>query len=278
MQFRWPLAPVLFLVTWMSSGPSWAQGTDPCSEQKPEFDAVSIRQIDPYQRISSPGSTAYIFARHQPCVYSEDKVTCQLGLAELIREAYQRKRYEVIGPNWLMEDVFVFQAVLGEKTSKEVARQMLRRALEDRFGLQCHIEKKLLPVYEMIIGPGGLHLTQADPPGKQKMLVLDGRQSASMVRSAGKFSAVDMALDEFGYWVGNTAGLNRPVLNGTGLKERYKIDLHWYPSDDTDSSKGLKDPAMVPALKRQTGLVLHKKDTAVDVLVIDKVNRTPTAN
>jgi len=278
MQSWGSLALVPFLMSWMISVPAWPQNTSLMNEQRPAFDAVSIRQIESSKRISSPGSTSYIFTRHKPCVYLEDKVLCQLALGELIWEAYQRKRYEVTGPTWLMEDVFVFQAILPERTSKEDARLMMQRALEERFGLRSHVEKKLLPVYEIVVGPGGQHLTPADPPDRQKKINVDGGPASYMVRSAGKFAAVAMRLDELGYWIESTAGLDRPVLNATGLDERYKIDLHWDPADETDSPSTEKDTGIVGALKKQAGLVLRKQDAPVDILVIDRVNRTPTPN
>ncbi len=265
-------------ITHIVSVPTCAQNAGGEKEQRPTFDAISIRQMEPYARSIASGSTSYVFARHLPCVYSDDKVICQLSLGELIEEAYQRKRYEVVGPQWLIEDLYVFQAILSEKTSKENARLMIQRALEDRFLLKLHFEKRVLPVYEIRPGPRGAHLLSVDPPDQRRSLVLDRRAGASVVRSAGRFSAVAMRLDQLGFWISDTAGLDRPVLNGTGLDKQYKIELHWDPIDNADSKSDLRDQGILVALKVQAGLVLKQAQRPVDVLVIDSVSRNPTSN
>jgi len=257
---------------------TWSQEPSSISDKKPTFDAVSIRQIEAYKRFSSPGSTSYIFTPHKPCVYSEDKVLCQVSLEELIREAYQRKRYEVTGPKWLGEDVFVFQAVLTPKTSKENARAMMQSALEERFGIKSHLESKLLKAYVILAGPTGQHLTPADPPDHRKKLAVDGAPASYVTSSAGRFAAVAMRLDDLGPWIERSAGLNAPVLNKTGLDGEYKIDLHWEPTNDTDSPGTEGDMGIVNALRKQAGLVLRKEDVPVEILVIEQVNRSPTPN
>jgi uncharacterized protein (TIGR03435 family) len=271
-------AAALLFAMLIGSVRAWPQKAIDDKDILPKFDAVSIRQIEAYEKVTTSGSASYTFALHKPCVYSEDKLVCQLSLAELIWEAYQRKRYEVVGPSWLGEDVFVFQGIFPEKTDKEGARHMMQNALEDRFGIICHVEKKLIPVYEMVAGSNGLHLTPVDPSDQKQKLTLDGHPGASVVRSNGEFSALALSLDELGLWIANTAGLDRPVLNGTGLHDRYKIDLHWDPESNLASDGGSQNQGILTALRKQTGLLLKKDHTMTEVLVIDHINRTPTPN
>jgi uncharacterized protein (TIGR03435 family) len=278
MKFCGALTLFTFLIGSASGVSGWSQKLSSIDDRRPTFETVSIRQIEAFKRFSSPGSTSYISAPHKPCAYSEDRVLCQISLEELVREAYQRKRYEVTGPKWLGEDVFVFQATLTPKTSKDDARLMLRSALEERFGLKAHLESKLLKAYVILACPGGPHLTPADPPDRQKKIAVDGAPASYVTSSAGKFAAVAMRLDDLGPWIERSASLNAPVLNKTGLEGQYKIELHWDPTNDTDSPSTEGDTGIMNALKKQAGLVLRKQDVPVEILVIDEVNRTPTPN
>ena len=122
------------LMSWTSVGSLCSQQMSTAKERKTAFDAVLIRQVEAYQRTSTPGTTSFLSAPHKPCVYSGEKVLCQLSLAELIGEAYQRKPYEVNGPKWLNEDLFIFQALVTEHSSKDDARSMMQSALAVRFG------------------------------------------------------------------------------------------------------------------------------------------------
>jgi uncharacterized protein (TIGR03435 family) len=277
MQSWRPLALLLFISS-TSTASAWSQSPSPIHQRKLTFDAVSIRQIEAFTRYGTGGTTGYLFTQHKPCVYSEDKVLCQLSLEELVREAYQRKRYEVTGPEWLAKDVFVFQAVLPDKTNKDDARLMMRAALEDRFGLRSHLQSKRIKTYLLVAGPSGPHLVPADPPERQKKIVVNGGPASFVRSSSGTFAAVAIRLDDLGPWIERSAGLDGPVLNRTGLDGQYKIDLHWDPINDTDSLRGENDTGIVTALKAQAGLVLNKEEVPVDVLVVDAVSRTPTPN
>jgi uncharacterized protein (TIGR03435 family) len=263
----------LLLISSVLTVPIQSQESSLKNEVRPAFDAVSIRQIEAYQRTSSAGSSSFLFAPHKSCVYADDKVTCQLSLEELVREAYQRKRYEVNGPKWLGEDLYVFQGVLATKTSQEDARLMMQRALEERFVLKFHVESKPIKAYVLLAAPDGQRLIPAEAPDHRKLVAVKGFPALSVSSSRGRFAAVAIGLDMLGIWVEHGAGLDRPVLNGTGLDGLYKFDLHWNPPEDDANDMG-----MVGALKSQAGLILSKQGVLVDVLVIDQVTRTPTEN
>jgi uncharacterized protein (TIGR03435 family) len=267
-----------FLGSCAVSGMMYPQSTASTANGKPTFDAVSIRQIESYKQINSPGSVGYVYTLHKPCVYSEDKVLCQLSLDELIREAYQRRKYEITGPEWLAKDVFVFQAILKEKASQDDARLMIQAAIEDRFDLNFHTEHTLIKAYVMLAAPSGLHLVPADPPDRQKKIVVNNGPASYVTSSVGKFAAVAIRLDDLGRWVQRIADLDAPVLNGTGLDGQYKLELDWNLSDNTDSLSSHNDNGIVDALKKQSGLILRRQDVPVEMLVIDHINRTPTPN
>jgi len=79
------------------------------------------------------------------------------------------------------------------------------------------------------------------------------------------------------------AGIEREVIDRTGLAGRYDFTLKWTPmvptrSQDADApAAGDTGPSLFAALQEQFGLKLEPQRGAVRVVVIDRVDR-PTAN
>jgi len=85
-----------------------------------------------------------------------------------------------------------------------------------------------------------------------------------------------------------TAVLDKPVLDQTGLKEKYDFILKWTP--DPGQLRGLGGPPpaaandnldappdLFTAVQQQLGLKLESTKAPADVLVIDRIER-PSAN
>ena len=70
-------------------------------------------------------------------------------------------------------------------------------------------------------------------------------------------------------------GIDRPVLDRTGLKGNFGFELKFTPAQAVNPDPDR--PHLVTALTEQLGLKLEATQAAVDVLVIDSVER-PTAN
>lgn len=65
--------------------------------------------------------------------------------------------------------------------------------------------------------------------------------------------------------------LDRPVLDKTGFAGVFNFTLQWSP-DEADG------PSIYTALEEQLGLKLISRKDPIELLVIDRVNRTPTEN
>lgn len=244
----------------------------------PAFDVVSVRQIETTQVERGPNSVAYITTAHKACDYSLGRVTCQLSLKELIAEAFKLKQYEIAAPGWLADNLFVFQATMLPNTGKEDVRVMLQQALEDRFGLRFHFAQRTVSGYAMIPAKGGARLQPADDAEHRQSLTLGGRGGASLTMSPGQFSAVAIPLDLLAANLQTFAGLDRPVVNMTGLDGVYKIDLHWRETEDNESIERGMDPGFREAVRAQLGLDLERRQIQARVLVVDHANRGPTEN
>jgi uncharacterized protein (TIGR03435 family) len=72
--------------------------------------------------------------------------------------------------------------------------------------------------------------------------------------------------------------LGRPVENATGFKERFDFVLQWTPDAAPAGAASQDFGSLVTAIREQLGFRLVARKRPVDVIVIDHVDATPTAN
>lgn len=192
----------------------------------------------------------------------------------LLMEAYEMWSYQISGPREIEDGQFDIVAKVPAGATREQFQAMLRNLLEERFQLKLHHENKQVPVYILVVGAKGpkLQKTRYDlagaggNPAPRPMLAL-GRA----VFPASPVSAMMGLL---------TAELGRPVLDETGLKERYDITLVYTPMSYKPS--GPDDPAdLGPGILgavETLGLKLVPGKRAVDFLVVDHCEKTPAGN
>jgi uncharacterized protein (TIGR03435 family) len=129
------------------------------------------------------------------------------------------------------------------------------------------------------------------PPGKPGMIFFFPRPGSPVASASARMMTLDVLLG------GLALHFGRPVVDKTGLTGTYDFKLLWVPdqaemggigpppaSETPSGQAGLLDAASEPApslsaaFERQLGLKLEDKKGPVQVLVVDKVNRTPTEN
>jgi uncharacterized protein (TIGR03435 family) len=78
-----------------------------------------------------------------------------------------------------------------------------------------------------------------------------------------------------------SSAVGRPVLDKTGLAERYDFVLQWTPdvaaAENPDAAPADSGPTIFTALQEQLGLRLETAKGPVDTIVIDQIER-PSAN
>jgi uncharacterized protein (TIGR03435 family) len=84
--------------------------------------------------------------------------------------------------------------------------------------------------------------------------------------------------------------LQRAVIDSTGLKGKYDLDLHWVnppkpgkivpgrPESDAQTPEIDDGPDIQRAIKDQLGLKVESKKGRADMLVIDHVEKLPVEN
>ena len=156
---------------------------------------------------------------------------------------------------------------------------MLQKLLADRCQLKFHREKKELSAYAITVGRTGAKFSKSerDPNGLPGLFF----------RGPGtNLNVTNATITEFANLM-QSAVLDRPVVNQTGLSERYDFILKWTP--DPGQMLGLggapppppdtadAPPDLFTAIQQQLGLRLESTKAPVDVLVIDRIEK-PSAN
>jgi uncharacterized protein (TIGR03435 family) len=99
------------------------------------------------------------------------------------------------------------------------------------------------------------------------MTLADGRSSMRTV-------AESMA----GFAARLSGQLGLPVVDATHLTGRYDFVLHWVAEGPGYPTGDQAGPTIFTALEDQLGLRLRKGKARVNVLVVDRLEKTPTEN
>jgi uncharacterized protein (TIGR03435 family) len=195
-----------------------------------------------------------------------------VSLESLIQRAYGMQDYQISGPNWLKSARYDIEAEAPPSTSDEDYALMVRSLLRDRFKLTAHRDQEVLPVYALVIAKNGPKLEPVKGEGSS---VRSTRNQISMEMGSAK--TIAQVLSRY---------TGRPVIDETGLTGTFKCELSWTPDENEGSSTNQpgmsaavnSGPSIFTALQEQLGLKLVPKKDAVEILVVDSVNRIPTEN
>jgi uncharacterized protein (TIGR03435 family) len=153
---------------------------------------------------------------------------------------------------------------------------MVQKLLAERFGLEFHREKRELSAYVITLDKAGVKMAKVE--GNRGNLPGFGG------RGPGAIGVRNSTMPEFADFL-QARILERPVVDQTGLTDRYDFTLEWKPDP---SQLGPNAPATLPAnleerpdlmtaIRQQLGLKIEAGKAAVEVLVIDKIVK-PTEN
>ncbi len=159
------------------------------------------------------------------------------------------------GPPWLETATFHIVAKAEEPVGDGAIMQMLQQLLKDRFKLEAHRESRTIQAYVLGVAKNGPKLEKSAGGG------------STTQNSRGRISARASTMDHFAQVLSRQ--MDFPVLNETGLDGVFDLTLEWTNADT--------EPSIFVALQEQLGLRLSSRKTAVDVLVIDHVEK-PSEN
>ena len=195
--------------------------------------------------------------------------TSNSSLEMLVLWAYDTRKDRLFGqPKWLDSVAYDVVAKAAEQTPPATIPQMrlmMQSLLAERFQLGVHRETREMPMYALVLGKGGskLHLTEAvDNP-------VSARNPFGMTRS-GRLSGTQVSTGMLARVLSDQLG--RAVEDQTGLKGVFDFTLDWAPDTDPDAPTGA---SIFTAIQEQLGLKLDPRKGQVEVLVIDRIERTP---
>jgi uncharacterized protein (TIGR03435 family) len=208
-------------------------------------------------------------------------------------------------PKWVTTTRFDIQASAQGNPSKDQMRLMMQSLLADHFKLYVHYETRHVPVFVLLVDqPGTLGpllqrhpddipcpTTFRSPAPTAEPVTVDSRFPVTcggllgMNPSApGRFRAgarnVPMELIASSM-AGGASGLDRPVLDRTGLSGNYDFAIEFAPQPDDPSIPGANSrsdptgPTFAEALREQLGLKLEPLTGPFDVLFIDNIVEPP---
>jgi uncharacterized protein (TIGR03435 family) len=207
--------------------------------------------------------------------------TAGTSLVDLMMFAYGVHQAQVTGgPEWMKTEKFdlLIQPNMPGRPSTAQMRSIARKLLADRFKLVMHHAQKELPVYGIVAAKGGPKLT---PTTAESVAT----NTATAGYREGEFMAKNATMSEFASLMQRYIGLDRPIVDHTGIGGKYDFKLDWAPDSSplsgTAPGRAASDanagPDFFTAIQEQLGLKLQPLKEPTDVLVIDSVER-PSEN
>lgn len=250
--------------TWPIPEPPKAMAADAVLK----FEVITVKPSDP----NRPGKLFTIRGRHL--------MTINTTMNDMVTFAYGLHVKQIIGaPDWFATEKFDLDGVPeaeGRPNTKQM-KELIQSALTDRFKLTFHHDQKELSVYALTVAKGGPKMTETiHQPNDPKNFLFRGLGQLMVTNSTMKDFCDGM----------QSAVMDRPVVDHTGLTARYDFELKWTPDDSQFAVFGPRPtpkddpnapPSLYTALPEQLGLKLEPTKAMADVFVIDHVEK-PAAN
>jgi uncharacterized protein (TIGR03435 family) len=192
-------------------------------------------------------------------------------LLRMIMAAYDVTEYQIVGgPAWIREDRWDLDAKaegLPANAQPDQVLPLLKKLVEDRFGLQVRRELRPMPAYRLAVDRGGHKMTPATDAG------LGGSARTQNGVKSMRIEAKHMPMKEFAQTLSRR--LDRPIVDRTELAGNYDFTLEWSP-DPVAADDGA-GASVFTAIREQLGLRLESAREDVEVLVIVGAER-PAGN
>jgi uncharacterized protein (TIGR03435 family) len=242
------------------------------ADANPNFDVATIKPSAPDAKGKGFGFRGGHF------------VTFNTNVNDLIAFAYGLHAKQIVdGPAWFGVDLFDIEGkpdAEGRPNLKQMGL-MVQKLLTDRFKLTFHHDQRELSVYVIGVSSGGPKMTKSTAAATD--------QQGFQFRGLGDLIVRNMSMKDFASWM-QSGVMDRPVVDQTGLTDRYDFTLKWTPDDSqfaqfkgagvtvpptTDDPNA--PPSLYTAVQEQIGLKMGPAKAPDDVIVIDHVEK-PSAN
>jgi uncharacterized protein (TIGR03435 family) len=313
------------------------QGTQP----GPSFEVATIKPAGPFSLEKMTSGQMHVGS-----IKGSEADFQFVSLTDLMTYAYGVKPYQIAGPAWISDGRWDVRAKLPEGQSQDRVPAMTLRLLMDRFKLAAHHETRESPAYELVVDKGGPKFKEAPPeddataaknstqtgnsssfpvggfPGGAGNMNFNNNGNGVITGGPNGVTRVSqnqnggmrmemsrMTMASLANWL--TPFLDRPVVDGTGLKGTYQIalDLPYesmmsviqslagaggfqggFPGGGgfgggfgnaagAPGGGGASNPtASMLQTVQQLGLKLQPRKAAVETIVIDHLEKNPIEN
>lgn len=234
-------------------------------QDRPAFEAASIKVNDqPDQSgITTPnpqGLTAHNVSVKSCILLAWRLKDYQLSIPSALRDSLDSPHYDIV-------------AKAAGPVDRDRLMLMFQSLLTERFHLAVHSEKQDQPVFALVVakdGPKNLH----DPaPGNTPHMdpgTVDPTGARHWILYNQPVSALIGLISN---------GLSRPFIDMTEIKGSYDFAFILPAWNRAEGPLGDYVVANVfPELQRQLGLRVEARTAPIDVLVVDRIDKLPTAN
>jgi uncharacterized protein (TIGR03435 family) len=232
-----------------------------------------------------------------------------LSIKDYIRAAYRVKDFQVVGPD-AMSERFDISAKIPEGVPREKLPEMLKALLVERFGLKVHNGTKEFPVYALVVkdrsklkespvdseseADAAKAPMEAQGTGGRGGVNFNYGHGSFVDFSNNKFEAKKLTVAILAEWLERF--MDRPVVDKTELTAKFDFkfelteqDYHAMqiraavaagvnlPPEALKLLESATDDSLHSALAAN-GLKLEPRKAPMDALIVDHVERTPTAN
>lgn len=229
-----------------------------------EFEVASVKA-------SEPGPASQGLGGESIMPHPGSLTMRNVRLRSCVKWAYDVKEYQIAGPAWLGSpgwlgseiDRYDIAAKAAPDTPIPELRLMLQSLLAERFKLTLHRETKDLPSYALtfVKQAPGLH-PATDPNGERK--------------TSGKGPALSLTSTSMAEFAELLAGpLGMPVVDATNLQGKFDFELSGKMMGVTKEDQQYE---FLNTIQEQLGLKLERRKAPIEMLIIDHIEKTPTAN
>jgi uncharacterized protein (TIGR03435 family) len=171
----------------------------------------------------------------------------QMPMIRIVTRAYGFPESRIVGPAWLETEKYAITAV---PVDPKDFQALLQHELAERFHMIAHKEQRQVPAF--VVKP-------LDSPAK---LSSSGAAGGPSPRGGG-LEMTSATMEGFAAALADM--IHRPVFNETGIDGKFQIRLNW----EYNNMASLKT-----AVRDQLGLQLADEVRAVELLIIDHVEKT----
>jgi uncharacterized protein (TIGR03435 family) len=210
-------------------------------------------------------------------MFSRGQVTAaNVSMKTLIASAYRVQLFQITGgPTWLDQEEYDVDTRAAAGSTTDQLRAMLQTMLAERFHLALHREKKEMRAYALRVDKGGIKVATIEEDSARAAFPYPLTR-ATMLQLANVISiqlTIPNQLNTDPNRPSIATGAPVAVIDKTGLDGTYDLKTltHHEPGTDPFTSWQRR-------LREDLGLRLDAEKDPVEVLVIDRVDRMPTAN